>query len=183
MEHLSSAAVTVAAGPFVIAATLLVLGGVLKARRPIDTANALRGVGIPAGPVVVRFGAVVEGAIGVWALVTGDRASAVLVAVSYLAFTGFVALALVRRAPISSCGCFGKADTPPSWVHIGLNLVAFTAAVSVSARPGAGLVDVIADQPLAGVPFVLLAATGVFLSFLALTLLPRTQALVRASVA
>lgn len=173
---------SVAAGPFVIAATLLALGGVLKAWKPLDTANALRGVGIPAGPMVVRFGGVVEAVIGVWALASGDRASAILVAVSYLGFIGFVLLALVRDAPIASCGCFGKADTPPSWVHVGLNLVAFGAAVAVAAQPGAGLVDVIADQPLAGVPFLLLVATGVFLSFLALTLLPRTQALVQASV-
>jgi hypothetical protein len=173
---------TVAAGPFAIAASLLAIGGVLKAIKPGDTANALRGVGIPAGAWVVRAGGIAEAAIGVWALATGDRAAAVLVALSYLAFTGFVLVALVRDSPISSCGCFGKADTPPSWVHVGVNLVAVVAALAVAIEPGAGFGDVRADQPLAGVPFVLLTLTGVFLVFLALTLLPRTQALVRASV-
>ncbi len=173
---------TIAAGPFVIAAALLAIGGVLKAIKPGDTANALRGVGLPAGALLVRVGGVAEAAIGVWALVTADRAAAVLVALSYLAFTGFVVVALVRGAPIASCGCFGKADTPPSWVHVGVNLVAVVAAVVVAIDPGVGLGDLLADQPLAGVPFVLLTLTGLFLAFLALTLLPRTQTLVQTSL-
>jgi hypothetical protein len=173
---------TIASGPFVIAAILLVLGGVLKALRPGDTANALRGVGIPMGSVVVRIGGAVEAGIGIWALVTADRAAAVLVALSYLGFTVFVLVALLRDAPIASCGCFGKEDTPPSWVHVGVNLAAVVAATTVAVDPGAGLPEILGDQPLAGIPFLLLTATGAFLAFLALTLLPRTQALVRASV-
>ncbi len=77
-------------------------------------------------------------------------------------------VALLRDAPIASCGCFGKEDTPPSWVHVGVNLVAVVAAAVVAIDPGAGLFDLLADQPLAGVPFLLLAATGVLLAFLAL---------------
>jgi hypothetical protein len=173
----------IAAGPFVIAATLLALGGALKALRPIDTANALRGVGVPSGPGIVRLGGVGEAALGIWAITTGDRWSAILVGLSYLAFTGFVVVALVRAAPIASCGCFGKADTPPSLVHIGVNLVACLAAVAVAVDPGTGLRATLAAQPLAGLPFLLLAATGVFLAFLALTLLPRTLSVGRQSTA
>lgn len=173
---------TIAAGPFVIAATLLVLGGVLKALRPGDTATALRGVGIPTGATLVRAGGALEAAIGLWALATGDRGAAILVALSYLAFTGFVLVALRRDSPIASCGCFGREDTPPSWVHVGVNLVAVAAATIVAIDPGAGLPDLVGDQPLAGVPFLLLTATGVLHAFLALTLLPRTLALVRTSV-
>jgi hypothetical protein len=174
--------VTIAVGPFVIAAALLAIGGGLKAIEPGDTANALRGVGLPVGAWAVRAGGVAEVAVGVWALATGAHAAAILVALSYVAFTGFVLVALVRDAPIASCGCFGKADTPPSWVHIGVNLVAVAAAVVVAIDPGAGLGDVLADQPLAGIPFVLLTLTGMFLAFLALTLLPRTEALVQTSL-
>ena len=173
----------IAAGPFLIASTLLVLGGVLKALRPVDTANALRGVGVPFGPGLVRLGGVAEAALGIWAITTGDRWSAILVAVSYVAFTGFVVVALVRHVPIASCGCFGKADAPPSLVHVGVNLVACLAALAVAVDPGVGLREVLADQPLAGLPFLLLVATGVFLTFIALTLLPRTLSLVRQSVA
>ena len=170
---------TVAAGPFLIAATLLVLGGALKARHPIDTAIALRGVGVPAGPNLVRAGAVAETAIGIWAVVVGDRASAVCVVLSYGVFAVFIAVALLRRVPIASCGCFGKADTPPSLVHLGINAGAITAAVAVAFDPGVGLADVLAEQPLAGVPMLLLIGTGVFLVVVAMSSLPRTLAAAR----
>jgi len=171
--------VTLAAGPFAIAATLLALGGAAKALRPGDTANALRTMGLPSSPLLVRVGGFAEAAVGVAALAVGDRTTAVLVALSYLAFAGFVVLALRRGAPISSCGCFGKADTPPSRLHVAINLGAVAAAVAVAVAPDAGLVHVLPRQPLAGVPFVLLLACGVGLAFLALSSLPRTMALVR----
>ena len=129
--------------------------------------------------MLVRVGGVAEAAVGVAALAFGDRVSAALLALSYLAFAAFVVLALRRGAPISSCGCFGKADTPPSRVHVAINLGAVAAGVAVAVQPGAGLVHVLASQPLAGVPFVLLLACGVGLAFLALSSLPRTMALVR----
>jgi hypothetical protein len=171
--------VTLAAGPFAIAATLLAAGGAAKALRPADTANALRTMRLPSSPLLVRVGGVVEAAVGAAALAVGDRTTAVLLALSYLAFAGFVVLALRRGAPISSCGCFGKADTPPSRVHVAINLGAVAAAVAVAVQPGAGLPDVLGRQPLAGIPFVLLLACGVGLVFLALSSLPRTMALVR----
>lgn len=169
---------TVMAGPFAIAAALLAIGGGLKAMRPGDTANALRGMGFPGSPVLVRVGGAAELVIGVSALVTGGTAGAVLVAASYLLFLGFVLVALRRDVPVSSCGCFGKVDTPPSRVHVGVNLVAVAAAVSVALDPGAGLADTVRGQPLAGIPYVVLVGLGVSLVFVALTSLPRALALV-----
>ncbi|MEX0663470.1 MAG: MauE/DoxX family redox-associated membrane protein [Acidimicrobiia bacterium] len=168
-----------AAGPFMIAATLLGLAGAFKAASPRDTANALRGVGLPGAPWLVRAGGAFEAAVGAYAIVEGDRLGAALVAVSYLLFAGFVAIALGRGVPIATCGCFGKADTPPSLVHVGFDLAAAGAAIAVVVDPTAGMADTVADQPLAGVPYVLLVITGTFLAFLALTALPRTLALVR----
>jgi hypothetical protein len=173
--------VNAAAGPFTIAALLLAAGGVAKAIAPRDTANALRALGLPGAPTIVRVGGVVEAALGVYAIVTADRVAAALVALSYVAFAGFVALALHRDAPIATCGCFGKADTPPSVVHLAVNLGAAAAALVVAIDPGDGIGDVIGDQPMAGVPFVFLVLTGAYVAFLSLTLLPRTLALVRQS--
>lgn len=170
-----------AAGPFTIAALLLVAGGMSKALAPADTANALRTVGLPAGPVLVRVGGVAEAVIGGIAIATADRVAALLVAISYLAFTGFVGVALRRGAPIATCGCFGKADTPPSVVHLLVNLGAAVAALAIAIDPGDGIIDVIDRQPLAGVPYALLVLVGTYVAFLALTLLPRTMALVRES--
>jgi hypothetical protein len=169
---------TVVAGPFAIAAALLALGGVLKAWRPHDTATALRGVGLPVSPLLVRAGGILEAGIGAAALVTGGTVSAVLVALSYTAFLAFVVVALRRDVPVATCGCFGKVDTPPSRVHVAVNLVAVAAAVTVALDPGAGIVDTLRAQPLAGVPYVLLVALGVSLVYVALTSLPRTLALV-----
>ena len=87
--------VSVLAGPFAIAAVLLAVGGAAKAVRPRDTAQALTAVGIrfprvlPAR-VVVRIGGAVEAVIGVAALLVGGPVLCALVALSYLAFAGFV---------------------------------------------------------------------------------------------
>jgi hypothetical protein len=171
--------VTVAAGPFAIAAALLVLAGAPKVVRPRDTVNALRAAGIPAPHVFVRIAAVAEVAIGVDALVNGNRPSAVLVALSYAAFTGFVVVALRRSTPLASCGCFGRADTPPSRLHVAVDAGAVAAAVAVAVDPGVGLPDVVRDQPLAGVPFLILVVCGTFLAYLALSALPRLLVLIR----
>jgi hypothetical protein len=171
--------VTVAAGPFAIAALLLVLAGVAKALAPRDTATALRAAGLPAPEALVRAGALAEVGVGVAALVAGDRISAALVAASYAAFTAFVVRALRRDTPLASCGCLGRADTPPTWIHVAIDVAATAAAVAVVADPGAGLPDVLPGQPLAGVPFVLLVACGVALAHAAMSSLPRTLALVR----
>jgi hypothetical protein len=170
-----------AVGPFFVGAVLLVVGGILKARDPRDTANALRGVGLPISARSVRIGALGEVAIGVYALARGDFVAASLVASSYVAFVGFVVAALRRDAPIATCGCFGKIDTPPSPVHVGCCALLAIAAGAVMAQPGAGIVDVVRDQPMAGLPFLVLVATGAALTFLALSALPRLSLLVRSS--
>ena len=164
---------TLAAGPFAIAAALLVVGGVAKAWRPKDTALALQALGVPAPALAVRLGGVLEAGIGLAALAFGDRTSAILVAVSYAAFSGFVLIALARHAPIASCGCFGRLDTPPRPLHVVINLGALIASLAVAIEPGVGLARVLRGQPLGGGPFFLLVMTGTFLAFVAMTLLPR----------
>ena len=118
----------------------------------------------------MRVGGAVEVVIGIGALVVGGPVFAALVALSYLAFAGFVVLALRSGSPISSCGCFGKVDTPPSAVHVVIDLVAVGVATTVAiAGDVVALPDVLADQPLLGVPFVVLAVTGIYLVFLSFT--------------
>jgi len=170
---------TIASGPFAIATVLLAVGGFGKAVRPGDTARALDGVFTRHVPSwLVRVGGALECALGVVALVTADRWTAALVAVSYLGFAAFVTVALLRQAPIATCGCFGREESPPSLLHVGIDLGAALAATVVALDPGAGIVDVVGEQPLAGVPYLLLVATGVLCAYLALTLLPRVLALV-----
>jgi len=170
----------VLAGPFVVAAALLGLGGASKALEPNDTARALGTLGLPSSPALVRVGGAAELVIGVGALAFGNRVFAVLVGLSYLGFLAFVVLALVRHAPLRSCGCFGKADTPPSAIHVTVNAAAVLVAGAVVADPGVGLPDVLAAQPLLGIPFLLLASVAVYLTFLSLTVLPKNLAAGRA---
>lgn len=175
---------SVLAGPFAIAAVLLAIGGAAKAVRPRDTAQALTAVGMRfprwlPGRVVVRLGGAVEAVIGVAALLVGGPVLCGLVAASYVLFAAFVVVALRTGAPISSCGCFGKVDTPPSVVHVVLDL-AFAGIAAAAAFTGdVALPDVLGDQPLAGVPFLMLLAIGCGLVFLAFSSLPKTMAAVR----
>jgi 6,7-dimethyl-8-ribityllumazine synthase len=162
-----------------IAAVLLVAAGLAKALHPDDTATALRGAGLPIARLAVRLGGAIEVVIGAAAVIRGDRATAVLVAVSYLSFAGLVAAALARDLPIATCGCFGRDDTPPSWAHVGVNLGAAGAAIAVALDPAVGIADVLESQPLAGGPFVLLVLVGAGAAALLLTQLPRVSALVR----
>ncbi len=175
---------SVLAGPFAIAAALLAIGGGLKALRPRDTAQALTAVGLRVPRVLsarrlVRVGGVIELVIGIGALITGGPAFAALVAVSYFAFAGFVVVALRSGKPISSCGCFGKVDTPPSPVHVAIDLAAAGIAVAAAIVGDVALPDVLAEQPLLGLPFAFLLAVGLLLVFLAFTALPKTMAAVR----
>ena len=165
-----------AVGPFTIAAVLLVLGGALKVLRPHDTAVALQAAGVPTGDHVVRLGAAAEVALGATALVAFGAVPAAFVAASYLVFLAFVTLALTRRLPIASCGCFGKADTPPSLVHAAVNGVAVVCALAMALDPSTSPLDALTDGLPGSAAFGLLVAVGVLAAFLTLTLLPRTLA-------
>ena len=165
------------AGPFLVAAVLLAAAGFAKAVRPDDTVGALRAMGIRVPPFVVRVGGGAEALVAVGAGLTGTPVLAGVVACSYAAFAAFVVVALGRRLPISSCGCFGRVDTPPTVLHVVLDLGAAVSAAVVAARDGGGVVTVLRDQPLAGVPFLLLVATGAYAALTAMTVLPRVARL------
>ena len=168
-------AVPVWIGAYLAAALLLVAAGLAKVRRPAGTSIALRRAGLPVPEWVVRAGAGAEVAAGCWAFTSG-RAAAGLVALSYLGFAGFVALALRRGSPVSSCGCFGKADSPPTVSHVVLNLAAAVTAAWAALHAHPGAVTVLRHQPLAGLPLVLLIGAAAYLAYLVMGALPKTLA-------
>ena len=51
---------------------------------------------------------------------------------AYAGFTAFVVLALTRGGVLSSCGCFGKADTPPTRAHAVVTGAAALVALAVA---------------------------------------------------
>jgi hypothetical protein len=167
------------AGPFIVTAALLGAGGASKLARPATTAGALRQMGLRVPAAAVRVGAALELAVATAAIVDGARPFAALVAASYLAFAAFVAVALRRGVPLSSCGCFGVADTPPTAVHLAINLAAagIAGVVALGWAAGGGLAELTAmdGSLLLRGAFVVLTATSVWLAYVALTALPKLQ--------
>jgi hypothetical protein len=164
------------AGPFAVACTTLALAGVRKLVDPASTRGALREMGLPwRGPVVflIAAGEVFAGVAGI---VVGTAWAAAAVAGWYLAFAVFVAVALRRATPLSSCGCIGRPDTPPTVAHLGYDIGAFLLAAAVAVDPAGPISDVLADQPWGGVPFLLWVGIGVYVSYLVLAVLPLTLA-------
>ena len=168
--------VTLIAGPYAAAAVLLAVAGAPKIRKPGTTVLALRSVRLPASPTLVRVFGAVEVGIALAALTVGGRVPAALVAASYLAFAVFVAYALARGGVLSSCGCFGKPDTPPTRLHIVLNLCAAAIALAVAVDPGDNLRNTVSTQPMHGVPFIALTAACVWFAYLTLAELPKLRA-------
>lgn len=158
-------------GPLYVAAILLILAAAPKLRIPDDTARALRSVGLPGSALLVRLLAAAELLVGAYALLAGDRWSAALVAASYAGFTGFVVLARNRDGVVSSCGCFGTPDTPPTRSHVVVTALLALGAAGAALAP-AGPVWDLADHPAQAVALLLLTAVCVGFAYLALAVLP-----------
>lgn len=155
--------------PYLAVCALLGVAGVAKAVRPGDTANALR-----AAPALVRAGAIVEIAVAVAAFAAPGPVTGALVAASYIGFAVFVVLALRRGWALSSCGCFGRPDTPPTVAHAVLNAAAAASAVwwAVAWRGGEAssrLGQLFFHQPWHGGPLALVTVVLAGLAYLVWT--------------
>ena len=160
------------AGPYLASAALLVAAGVSKLRDPLPLVRALRSARLPASAPLVRLGAAAEVALGLVAVLHGSRAAAALVCASFVAFTGFVVLARVRGGVLASCGCFGKADTPPTASHVAVTAALAGVAAVVAWQPLGPLTDVLAASPAAGAPLLLATAAVTAPAYLVLAVLP-----------
>ena len=155
------------------AAGLLALAGAFKLVRPAGTVQALRTQGLPSAPLLVRALGLVELAVAGAAALQVPGGVLALAAL-YAGFTGFVAVALVRGRPLSSCGCFAEPDLPPTWAHVGVTgglAVAAALAVGDSGLPALASASV-------GTGLATLAAAALvgWLAYLVLAELPRTLA-------
>ena len=164
------------AGPYLASAALLVVAGGAKLVDPAPLVRALRSVGLPAPRLAVRAGAAGEVALGLAAALTGSALAAAGVALSYAAFTAFVLVALRRGGVLASCGCFGKADTPPTRTHVAVTAAFAGVAAAVAVRPIGPLPDLLAAQPGSGVPLLVAAAAVAGTAYLVLAVLPLLQA-------
>ncbi|MEZ5247494.1 MAG: hypothetical protein R2707_20565 [Acidimicrobiales bacterium] len=154
------------------AALLLLVAGVAKIARPGPTTDLLAALGLPERRSITMSIGIVESVVGLLALAFGGPAAAVATGALYVGFVVVVWRAMAAGA--TSCGCFGRVDAPPSWIHIAGN--AALAAVSFAAVGGDAAVDVMARQPAGGIGFV--AAVGVLagLALVSFTALPEALA-------
>jgi hypothetical protein len=171
--------VHVLAGPFAAFAVLLGFAGGAKALRPLPTVRALRSVSLPASVSLVRALGIGEALLAIAAVVTAGPIAPALVALSYAGFAAFVGYAMARGGSISSCGCFGKADSAPTALHLVVNVAAALIAAFAALSPARSPLAELADSPGAGVAMVTLVAVTAGLAYLALAEWPRLVGVMR----
>ena len=122
--------------PFVVAGLLLCVAGALKLRSPGPAAAAVRTLGLPGEPWIIRVVAIGELALGAACAVHPTRAGAAVLAGAYVTFAVVAALLARRRV---ACGCFGgvsEDEAPVSAVHpVASALLGTVAAAGAVAGP------------------------------------------------
>lgn len=169
----------VLSGPFLAACALLAVAGAAKLVDPAPLVRALRSAGLPGSRALVRAGAAAELVLGVAAAVSGSRVAALLVALSYAAFTAFVLRARARGGVLASCGCFGKQDTPPTLLHAGLTGTVAVTAGAVALDPHGDLSGVLAQTGPALLPASAAVALALYVALALLPLVSRPAAVTR----
>jgi hypothetical protein len=160
-------------GPYALVALVLGGAGIGKVIRPEPLVRALRSLGLPIQTTLGRFGAVAEAGLGAVALVSANRAVALLVAVSFLAFAGFIGVALRRPDLVASCGCFGAGDFPPRVLHLVLDLGLCGIAAAAAVHGCVALPTFVDRRPLLGAVLVSFTCLAGWFVYLAMTTLPR----------
>jgi hypothetical protein len=161
---------------------VLLLAGGAKLIRPDDTARALADAtglaGLRGWRRAVRLGAGAEVGLALWCLTWGGTTPTALVGASYAGFTLFVSWALTGRRPLSTCGCLGEPDTPPTWSHVVLCAAASTTAFLVAAEGGSGSLARVVSQAGGTAPaYLILAAAATYGVVLLLGAVPRLVSL------
>lgn len=141
---------------------LLIITGVVKVARPHDVQKALVDLGFPRLPGVGLAIGVAEVIVGIAALAAPPVLA--IQGLLYALFAVWVLVALRSSAPIASCGCLGRDDTPPTGSHVFLNVTA--SLLSFGAFLGTPFVLGVGFEMVAK---LLVIGTGVFLSFIILT--------------
>ncbi|MFN8038222.1 MAG: hypothetical protein U0Q07_03330 [Acidimicrobiales bacterium] len=172
---MSDPSATVLAGPVFAFAVLLGAAGALKLGRPKGAVRALRAAGLPGPALGVRALGVAEILLAAAVLAVGGRIAAALTAIAYLGFAAFTARVVVRSGATASCGCFGVQEAPANRLHVVLNVAAALVVATAVVWPTGGLLDVLADQPLAGVPFLVLTGLITWLWYVLYTVVPDWQ--------
>jgi hypothetical protein len=160
------------APPFLLAAGLLVVAGAAKLLRPRATAQAMADVGLPGADASARALGTVEVAAGLAAILIPMRGGAVVLAVVYLLFAGFLAYVLRVHPDTGSCGCAGANAVPPSVLHLGLNLLAAGAGVTCAVVGGQSPARWVLGLGVGALPVVVGLALAGYLAVVAVVEVP-----------
>jgi len=149
-----------------MALSLLVgAAGLGKFLDPRHAAGAMAALNLPHHGGLVRALGIFELTVAVSVIGVGGVAPTGLLAALYGGFAVFAIVALQSDTPLSSCGCFGRADTPPGIAHLSVNALAMSSLAGLAMNGGAiGLAAVDASAA----PVVL---SGLVLSYLLYALL------------
>lgn len=168
-------------GSLDLAAALLIgAAGLGKLRAPEPAVAMLRQAvpralrSLPSAGAV-RLAAVGEVGVGAAAVLTGGRPALALLAAAYVAFLA-VSLRLAAADRSTSCGCFGRADSPVGLAHVVLNLVAAAVCVAGVFRPPGAWGGLLDGDVLPGVVGLAQSALLAALAFVAVTALPALAA-------
>lgn len=153
-----------------IALGLLGASGVAKLIDPEPTTGAMASARLPSSASISRMLGVAEVVAATLGLVDGGITVAPAMLL-YLAFGVFTLSGLRDRIPLQSCGCFGREDTPPTWIHVAYNLVSAVALAVILVVDGSPI-----DWRMGTVELLLylgFAVLGVYASYLLMTRLPQ----------
>jgi len=162
-------------GALAVAAVLLIISGPRKVADPSATIEFLADLGLPLptdGPYRRRLARAIGGlelVVGVSALAAGGWLPAALVGGIYVIFGVLIGLALKRG--LGSCACFGRAGTPPSRVHVAVDLVLAVAALVATTADSP--VEVMDRSPAGGAWFVVAVGVSAGVVFALLDMAPR----------
>lgn len=151
---------------------LLLIAGIQKIFDPTSTSGALRAAGLPSRRILVRtLGGVEVVVVAAW-LVSGGRLPALAAALLYAGFAWFVVNALVRKLPISSCGCLGSTETPPTVIHVVMNTFAVAMLLSAVIFPISPMGGLVGAEWRLVLPYMLMVGVSVYMLYALLTVLP-----------
>jgi len=135
------------ASAFFVSASLLVVAGAGKIRDPSPASRALLDVGLPGGLTPVRVLGSVEVIAGAGSLIRPAPILGVTVFILYASFAAFILYLRTRPHPERrTCGCLGRTESPPSALHVGMNVAAVLTGLLAAARGVPSLAEVLSEQ-------------------------------------
>lgn len=161
--------------PYAAAAVLLLVAGVPKVLDPGPTRRAAEQAGLPSSVAIVVVLGVAEAVAGGAAVLVGGPLPALAVAAFYLGFAGIVTRALVR-GDVDSCGCFSGDDSPPSVLHVAIDLGLALSALAVAFAPSPSWPALAVTDGSEALVAGLLSLTVAGLAYLVMARLPRVAA-------